>query len=182
MIKVFSGTLLSLVTYSATAADAQSIRHEIELFLTSGLGNIVLIILMFLFMLWLLLPLAVFGLKTKLNNLIRENKILTRESKETIKILADIRDELAAISKEATTIAYTNQAERASDEGITKDLIQANNLNQENTETNKILADIRDILAALNTEGTEEDYSKQPERAFSEYTTLDTYNDIKFDP
>lgn len=182
MIKYYSGALLSLVTYSAAGADAQSFQDEVELFLTSGVGNIVLFILMLLFLLWLLLPLAVFGLKSKLSKLIQENNKLARDSKETIKILADIRDELAAIRKEETTIVYTNQHERASDEGITKDLIQENNLNRESKETNKILTDIRDILAALSAEETTEDYSEQPERADTGDVKLDIYNQIKFDP
>jgi len=183
MIKYYSGALLSLVTYSAAGADVQSFRDEVELFLTSGVGNIVLFVLTLLLLLWLLLPLAVFGLKSKLSKLIQENNNLARDSKETIKILADIRDELAAIRKEETTIVYTNQHERASDDGITKDLVQENNkLNRESKETNKLLTDIRDILAALSAEETTEDYSEQAERADTEDFKLDIYNEVKFDP
>jgi len=174
--------MLTLVTFTTAGADAQSIRHEIELFLTSGVGNIVMIILMLLFLLWLLLPLAVFGLKSKLNALIRENQNLNRESKETIRILSDLRDELTAYNSEETTIAATNQLERASDEDITKDSIQEmKHLARESKEANKILAEIRDILAALNTEGTTEYYSEQPERDGTDDIKPD-YNEIKFDP
>ena len=127
MIKLISGVLLTLTTYSAAGADAQGIRHEIELFLTSGVGNIVLIILILLLLLWLLLPLAVFGLKTRLNTLIRENKELTSASKETARTLSDIRDELVALKKEETTIVYTNQPDRPSDEDTTENLMQENN-------------------------------------------------------
>jgi len=182
MINVLSGLLLTLATYSASAADAQSIRHEIEQFFTSGVGSIVLIILMLLFLLWLLLPLAVFGLKSKLNTLIRENQNLTGDSKETIKILSAIRDELAALSKEVTTITYTDQSESASDEDLATDLIQGNyNLHRDSDETNKILADIRDILAALNAEQAAEDYSEQAERADTDDVKPD-YDEVKFDP
>jgi len=183
MIRYFSGALLTLVTYSAVGADAHSIRHEIELFLNSSVGNIVMFILMLLFLLWLLLPLAVFGLKSKLNNIIRENENLNRESKELIKLLAEIRDELIALSKQETTKAYSDKPERTSDQDVIKDLIQENdNLTRENKETNKILADIRDILTALSAEETTHDGSEQSERADSDDITLDTYNEIKFDP
>lgn len=182
-INYFSGALLTLVTYSATAADAHSVRQEIELFFSSDVGNIVLIILMLLFLLWLLLPLAVFGLKRKLNNLIRENKNLTGENKTTNKILAEIRDELAVVNAKENATDYTEQAEKAFDEDIIKELIEENKiLTRESKETNKILADIRDELAAISEEEDASDYTEQAKRPVYEGITLDTYNEIKFDP
>ena len=182
-INYLCGALLTLVTYSATAADARSIRQDFELFFSSDVGNIVLIILMLLFLLWLLLPLAVFGLKSKLNNLIRENKNLTGEYKTTNKILAEIRDELAVISAKENTADYTEQPEKAFDEDIIKEIFEENKiLIRESKETNKILADIRDELTAISEEENTSDYTEKTEKAVYEGIALDTYNEIKFDP
>ncbi len=182
-INYFFGVLLTLVTNSATAADVQSIRHEIELFFSSTVGSIVLIILMLLFLLWLLLPLAVFGLKSKLNNLIRENKNLTGENKTTNKILAEIRDELSVISEQDNTADYTEQAEKAFDEDIIKELIEQNKiLTRESKETNKILADIRHELAAISEEEDTSDDTEKTKKPVYEGVSLDMYNEIKFDP
>jgi len=142
-----------------------------------------LIILMLLFMLWLLLPLAVFGLKSKLNNLIRENKNLTGENKTTNRILAEIRDELSVISEQDNTAEHTEQAEKAFDEDIIKELIEQNKiLTRESKETNKILADIRGEIATISEEENTPDYTEQAKRPVYEGITLDTYNEIKFDP
>lgn len=107
------GAVLALSSYTAAAADAQGIRHEIEVFLSSGVGSIVSIVLLILFMLWLLLPLAVFGLKSRLKALARENRetnrmlaeikdvtMVSSQIEETNRILADIREELSALSEE----------------------------------------------------------------------------------
>ncbi|MBT8438440.1 MAG: hypothetical protein KJO91_01850 [Gammaproteobacteria bacterium] len=89
----FSAAILLTLLSHAAGADTHSIQHEIEVFLSTGVGTFVFILLSLLFLLWLLLPLAVFGLKSRL-------KTLIRESRETNSILADIRNELAAIEAE----------------------------------------------------------------------------------
>jgi len=115
MITYFFGALLASISFSAAGANANSIRHEIEVFFSSGVGSIVFVLLLLLFLLWLLLPLAVFGLKRGLKDVIRE-------SRETNRILADIRDELAALSAEETTQAYTEQSEAVVEKEIAADL------------------------------------------------------------
>jgi hypothetical protein len=114
LIKYYFGALLTLVSDRA-AAEAHSIQHEIEVFFSSGVGSIVFIFLLLLLLLLLLLPLAVFGLKRKLKDVIRE-------SQKTNKILADIQRELATLSTEETPQAYTEQSERAVGDKVTADL------------------------------------------------------------
>ena len=123
-IQTAFGTWLVLAPGAAAAAQAESIRHEIEVFFSSGIGTVVSIILFFLLLLWLLLPLAVFGLKSRLREIARESSqansalaelketvkalgaandtpMLLAEIKESNRLLAEIRDELAAIGDEA---------------------------------------------------------------------------------
>lgn len=109
MIKYYIGASFALIPYYAAAADVHSIRHEIDLFFSSGVGGIVSIILLLLLLLWLLLPLAVFGLKRKLKDVIKE-------SRETNKLLAEIKNVLTVVSAEETREAYTEQPESAANE------------------------------------------------------------------
>ena len=153
MIKYFIVALLMLVSYSTAAADAESIRHEIEAFLSSGIGSIVSFILLLLFLLWLLLPLAVFGLKSKL-------KQLTREASETNRILADI--------KETYKIGAEND--------------ETNEILAHINETNKILADIRDELSVLKEEESPTADTEQSKTTVYEEDAGDLYDQIKYDP
>lgn len=114
VIKYYYGILPTLVSFSA-AADTPGIRHEFEVFFSSGVGSIVFILLLLLILLWLLLPLAVYGLKRRLKELLIENR-------ETNRILADIRGELATLSAEATTEVYAAQPEKADEGKISADL------------------------------------------------------------
>lgn len=114
LIKYYYGVSLTLVSCNA-AADTRSIQHELEIFFSSGVGSIVFVLLLLLVLLWLLLPLAVFGLKRRLKDLIRE-------SQETNRILADIRGELAALSAEETAEFYAEQHRNIADEKIPSDL------------------------------------------------------------
>lgn len=153
MIKYFNVVLLMLVSYRAAAADAGSIQHEIEVFLSTGMGNIVSIILLLLLLLWVLLPLAVFGLKSKLRQ-------LSIEAREANRTLADI--------KEAYKIrTETNQ---------TKQILAHIN------ETNKILADIRDELSVLREEESPTAESEQSKITVYEEDAGDLYDQIKYDP
>ena len=153
VINFFIGVWLTLVSYSAIAAEAESIRHEIEVFLSSGLGSIVSIILLLLFLLWLLLPLAVFGLKGKLNQ-------LTRETRETNKALAEIRE---------TGKAFADSNE-------------SNELLAHIDETNKILADIREELSVLNEEEVPLADTEQSRKTVVVEDTADLYDEIKYEP
>ena len=153
MIKYFIVALLMLVSYSTAAADAESIRHEIEAFLSSGIGSIVSFILLLLFLLWLLLPLAVFGLKSKL-------KQLTREASETNRILADIKG------------TYKIRAENN----------ESNEILAHINETNKILADIRDELSVLKEEESPTADTEQSKTTVYEEDAGDLYDQIKYDP
>jgi hypothetical protein len=90
---MYIGIFLALISFSVSGADTYSIQHDVEVFFSSGLGIVVLIFLMLLFLLWILLPFAVFGLKSKLKDIIWENR-------ETNKILSDIRDELATLKSD----------------------------------------------------------------------------------
>jgi hypothetical protein len=105
---------LTLVSCSV-AADTHSFRHEIEVFFSSGVGSIAFVLLLFLILLWLMLPLAVFGLKRRLKDLIRE-------SQETNRMLAEIRDELAVLSADETTGINAEQPGYVDDEKISADL------------------------------------------------------------
>lgn len=153
MIKYFIVALLMLVSFSAAAADAHSMRHEIAVFLSTGVGSIVSIILLLLFLLWLLLPLAVFGLKSKL-------KQLTREASETNRTLADIKE------------TYKIRAENN----------ETNEILAHINETNKILADIRDELSVLNEEETPTANTEQSKTTVYEDDEADLYDQIKYDP
>jgi len=153
MIKYFIVALLMLVSYSTAAADAESIRHEIEVFLSTGIGSIVSIILLLLFLLWLLLPLAVFGLKSKL-------KQLTMEASETNRILADIKG------------TYKIRAENN----------ESNEILAHINETNKILADIRDELSVLKEEESPTANGEQSKTTVYEEDAGDLYDQIKYDP
>ena len=101
----------------ASCAAAHSIRHEIDGFLATGIGNIVFVILLLLLLLWLFLPLAIFGLKSRLKRLIRE----TRETNE---ILADIRNELAAVASEDTSADTNAFPAKGTDNYATTDLYE----------------------------------------------------------
>ena len=103
--------LFMLISCRVAAAGTDSVRHEIEVFFSTGVGNLVFILLLLLFMLWLLLPLAVFGLKRKLREVIRENR-------ETNRLLAEIRNELTAISADEATASYPEQAPKAADQNM----------------------------------------------------------------
>ena len=153
MIKYFIVALLVLVSYSTAAADTESIQHEIEVFLSTGIGSIVSFILLLIFLLWLLLPLAVFGLKSKL-------KQLTRETGETNRILADIKE------------TYSIRTENNESNGILAHI----------NETNKILADIRDELSVLKEEEFSEANSEQSKTTVYEEDAGDLYDQIKYDP
>ncbi len=153
MIKSCFGALLLLASCRVTAADAESVRHEIEVFLSSGVGNVVSFILLLLFLLWLLLPLALFGLKSRL-------KQLTREARETNKALAEIRE--------------TNKAFIESNE---TDEILAHI-----DKTNRILADIRDELSVLNEEEEPVAEMEPTRKTVVVEDTADLYDEIKYDP
>ena len=103
--------LFVLISCRVAAAGTDSVRHEIEVFFSTGVGNLVFILLLLLFMLWLLLPLAVFGLKRKLREVIRENR-------ETNRLLADIKGELTAISEAETVTEFAAQAPKAADQNM----------------------------------------------------------------
>jgi hypothetical protein len=112
IIKYTSGVPFALASCGALAADSHGIRHEIDVFFSGGVGNIVFVILLILLLLWLLLPLAVFGLKSRLRDIVRQNR-------ETNRILSDIRRELAALSSQAridTDDTYTEQPAKPADE------------------------------------------------------------------
>ena len=153
MIKYFIVALLVLVSYSTAAADTESIQHEIEVFLSTGIGSIVSFILLLIFLLWLLLPLAVFGLKSKL-------KQLTRETGETNRILADF--------KETYSIRTENN--------------ESNEILAHINETNKILADIRDELSVLKEEESPTANAEQSKTTVYEEDAADLYDQIKYDP
>ena len=71
MIRYACGMLFAVVSCSGAAADAESIRHELEIFLSSGIGSVVSIVL-----------------------------LLLAQIEETNRILADIRDELSVLNEE----------------------------------------------------------------------------------
>lgn len=112
--RLYTGALLAQASCSTSAADAYSIRHEIDVFFSSGIGSIVFIVLMLLLLLWLLLPLALFGLKSKIKGLIRENR-------ETNRLLTDIRNQLAALSVEDDE-AYADPPQSTANRSSTADL------------------------------------------------------------
>jgi len=175
-IKYYFAALLAIASFSAAGADADSIQNEIETFFSSGLGSIVFVLLLLLALLWLLLPLAVFGLKSKLKYLIEEN---TR----TNRILTGLRNDFAALTVEGTDTAEPAQAGISSDEGATNELMQEKaDLTREIEETNLLLAEIRDILAVLNVEETTEADTEQTERTAEANITAELYNEVKFDP
>jgi predicted PurR-regulated permease PerM len=114
VIKFYCGVLLSLVSANAAAAESSRIQHDIEVFLSSGAGMIVLILLLFLLLLWLLLPLAVFGLKSRLKEIVQEQK-------ETNRMLSDIKNELAAVNEEDAQQADIGNYQRPGNESPTMD-------------------------------------------------------------
>lgn len=111
VFRIFSVALLALISCRAAVAGTDSVRHDIEVFFSTAVGNIVFILLLLLFMLWLLLPLAIFGLKRKIREVVRENR-------ETNRLLAEIRDELATISEEEAVAAYPEQAPKSADQNM----------------------------------------------------------------
>jgi|GEM_PF-943848 len=153
MIKYVYGALLGAVSSGAAAADAESIRHEIEIFLTSGIGSIVSIILLLLFLLWLILPLAVFGLKGRVRR-------LTTEIRESNRMLADIMASNKALAE-------------TRDAGDIRDRID---------ETNRILADIREELSVLDDDDETEVRTKQQGSVVREEGAADYYDEIKYEP
>ena len=153
MIKYVYGVLLVAVSPGAAAADAESIRHEIEIFLSSGVGGIVSIILLLLFLLWLILPLAVFGLKSKVRR-------LTSEIRESNRMLADIMASNKALAE-------------TSDTGELRDQLE---------ETNRILADIREELSVLNDDDEPEVSPEQQGAVVREEGATDYYDEIKYEP
>lgn len=106
-----SAALFVLISCRAATAGTDSVRHEIDVFFSTGVGNIVFILLLLLAMLWLLLPLAVFGLKRKLREVIRENR-------ETNRLLAEIKGELTAISDDESMAEYPAQAAKSADQNM----------------------------------------------------------------
>ena len=155
MNQLIYGALLALPSYRAVAADAESFRHEIEVFFSSGIGNVVSIILLLLFLLWLLLPLAVFGLKSRL-------KKLSAETRETNAVLAEIRE--------------TNRI--LADKPVSDDLLA------HIEETNRILADIREELSVLNDDDVPVVEAEQPRSKTRVYEddSAELYEQIKYDP
>ena len=154
MIRYACAMLFASVSCSAAAADAESIRHELEIFLSSGIGSIVSIVLLLLFLMWLVLPLAVFGLKTRIRR-------LTREVSESNRMLADIlaTNKALAENRDASDVAAHIE------------------------ETNRILADIRDELSVLKEEDepgarvVEQSPVDMPEDSAADY-----YDKIKYEP
>lgn len=153
MISYLSMFPLVLASGSTFAADTEHIRHEIEVFLSSGIGSMVSIILLVLFLLWLLLPLAVFGLKTRI-------KQLSSETRETNRMLAEV-------------VAANKLIATARDPG---ELVARVN------ETNNILADIRDTLTVLNEEEIPVDDGELRSRAAPEEKASAYYDEIKYEP
>ncbi len=137
----------------AAAAEAESIRQEIEVFFSSGIGTVVSIILLFLLLLWLLLPLAVFGLKTRLREIARE----TRQANSTLAELKDTGKALSAANDMASLLAEIKAA-------------------------NSILAEIRDELTAIGDEAAEETAQDRPGRQEATENPAELYREIKFDP
>lgn len=168
--------LLVIASFSAAGADAESIQNEIGTFFSSGLGSVVFALLLLLALLWLLLPLAVFGLKRKLKYLIEENT-------KTNRILTGLRNDFTALTVEEINTADTAQAERSSDVDASNELMQKyDDLARVSEETNKLLAEIRDILAALSVEETPEADTGQTERTAEANITAELYKEVKFDP
>ena len=168
--------LLAMASFSAAGADAKSIQNEIGTFFSSGFGSAVFALLLLLALLWLLLPLAVFGLKSKLKYLIEENT-------KTNRILTGLRNDFTALTLEEINTADTVQAERSSDADATNEMMQKYaDLTRASEETNKLLAEIRDILAALSAEETPEAGTGQAERTAEANIKAELYKDVKFDP
>lgn len=175
-IQYYLAALLAMASFSAAGADADSIQNEIGTFLSSGLGIVVFALLLILALLWLLLPLAVFGLKGKL-------KYLTEENTKTNRILTQLRNDFTALNVEEINAACAASARRSSDEDATSEMMQDNaDLTREREETNKLLAEIRDILAAVSVEETPEAYTEQTKRTAEADITAELYNELKFDP
>jgi hypothetical protein len=101
-------SLLVLISSRAVFAGTDSFRHDIEVFFSTGMGNIVFILLLLLIMLWLLLPLAVFGQKRKMREIIRQTR-------KTNRLLTKIREQLRAISEDETMEPDTEQAQKSAD-------------------------------------------------------------------
>ena len=152
-ISCVTGASLMLMSGGAAAAEAASFREEIEAFLSSGVGTVVSIILFLLFLLWLLLPLAVFGLKTRLRE-------ITRETRQANRVLS----ELQATGRQL--------AERD----------EAKLLLVEIRACNKILAAIRDELTAISEEEIPETGSDQSSGVKEAESTVELYEQIKYDP
>jgi hypothetical protein len=175
-IQYYLAALLAMASFSVAGANADSVQNEIETFFSSGLGIIVFVLLLLLALLWLLLPLAVFGLKSKLKYLIEENT-------KTNRILTELRNDFAALTVEEINTAEPAEAKISSDEGTTSELIQKNaGLTREIEETNKLLAEIRDILAVLSVEETSDADISQAERTAEANITAELYDEVKFDP
>lgn len=87
MTKSFIIACLLLISSRAIGADFYTIRENFESFFSTGIGIAVLAFLISVFILWFLLPFAVFGSKNRLNQIIEE-------AKETNYLLNEIKDEL----------------------------------------------------------------------------------------
>jgi hypothetical protein len=174
-IQYYFAALLAIASFSAAGANTENIQNEIETFFSSGLGSIVFALLLFLALLWLLLPLAIFGLKRKLKFLIEENI-------KTNRILTELRNDFAALTVEEINAVEPAQAGISADESATNELMPENvDLVRESEETNKLLAEIRDILAVLSVEETPEADTEQAERTAEAEITAELYDEVKFD-
>ena len=157
-IQYYLAALLAMASFSVAGADAESIQNEIETFLSSGLGIVVFALLLLLALLWFLLPLAIFGLKGRLKYLIEENT-------KTNRILTELRNDFTALNVGEINAACAASASRSSDEDATSEMMQDNaDLIREREETNRLLAEIRDILAAVSAEETPEACTEQTKR------------------
>ena len=148
-----TGMLLLLGPCCALASNIESMRREVETFFSTGVGNIVSIVLLLLLLLWLLLPLAIFGLKSRVRQLARE----TRESNRMLADIVESNKMLTDTNDASEILAHIN-------------------------ETNKILADIRDELSVLNEEEELEISVEKPKTRVREEETAAYYDEVKYDP
>lgn len=175
-IRFITLALPALVSFGVMAADGQDIQAEAQLFFSSDVGRIVSVILLLLLLLWLILPLAVFGIKRKLNNLIRQNT-------ESNKLLAEIKGQVDSFSLEDNTVDEPELVINTADEHLSEELVdEMNRLSEESRETNRLLTEIRDVLAALNTDEASESERVLPDNMFEKDNGPAQYDEIKFDP
>ena len=116
-MKYYLGLTTSLFGCYSTNATAHNLQQDIDLFFSTAFGNIVFFALLILLMLWLLLPLAVFGLKRKI-------RILIRQSSETNALLAGIKNELAGLNAVDIEEEYGEPADKARAQQDTIDLYE----------------------------------------------------------